>query len=132
MFRKFCVVVCAVALSAALAGCATLVIGAVGGAGTAFWLSGKLSDTIDAPRDKVVEATKEALKSLKMDIRKEAVAKDVTQIISAYKDGSETWIDIRPVTSKSTKIEIRVGIRGNKIASQEILDRINKNVKGIF
>jgi len=132
MFKKFGLVICAVVVSAALAGCATLVVGAVGGAGTAFWLSGKLSDTIDAPREKVVDATKSALKSLKMEIRKEAVAKNVTQIISTYKDGSETWIDIRPLTSKTTKIEIRVGIRGNKLASQEILDRINKNVKGLF
>ena len=125
-------IIISIALLGAIYGCATVLVAGAGGVGTAFWLSGKLSETVAFPREKVVDATRAALKSMNMEIEKETEAADVTQLITKYTDGSKTWIDIRPIAKDSSKIEIRVGVRGNKSASNEILQKIKKNLSGWF
>lgn len=105
-------------------GCWVLVGAAAGGAGTAAWLGGKLSDQVNASHEGTVIATEKALHSLKMDITKKTETEQVTQIRSEYTDGSDVWIDIKPISDKTSKIEIRVGITGNKDISVKILERI--------
>ena len=98
--------------------------GTAGGAGTAVWLSGKLTQEVHASREKAVKAARSALKSLKLEITKETKTEEVTQIKSNYTDGREIWIDIRPMTESSTKIEVRVGAIGDKAAADKILKKI--------
>jgi len=126
MFKNLLYSGVVIILALNLCGCALLLAGVAGGAGTALWLSGKLSDEVHASYEGTIAATKKALSSLDMEIDKETKAEEVTQIRSNYADGSEVWIDIRPLMPKSTKIEIRVGIKGNKEASTKILERIKK------
>ncbi|MDD5195094.1 MAG: DUF3568 family protein [Candidatus Omnitrophica bacterium] len=110
-------------------GCVALLAGAAGGAGTAVWLSGKLSQEFHAPYDKTIEATRMAMKSLNLEIEKETREDNVTQIRSTYTDGKEVWIDIRRVTEESTKVEVRVGaISPDKKASDKILKSIQKHL----
>ena len=126
MLRNFLYVVVGLALVVNLCGCALLLAGAAGGAGTAFWLSGKLSDEVSASYERTIDSAKRALKSLDMKVDKETKSDEVTQIRSEYTDGSEVWIDIRPLTQTTSKIEIRVGIQGDKAASTKILERVKK------
>ncbi len=106
-------------------GCAALLIGAgAGGVGTAVWLEGKLSQTVQAPYAKSVNAAKSAMRSLNLEVTKETKAEEVTQIKGKYTDGREIWIDIRPVTQTSSRIDIRVGAKGDKEAADKILKRI--------
>lgn len=126
MFKNLLCVVVGLGLAVNLCGCALLLAGAAGGAGTAFWLSGKLSDEVSSPYERTIHAAKKAMKSLDMEIDKETKSNEVTQIRSEYADGSEVWIDIRPLTQATSKIEIRVGIKGDKAASTKILERIKK------
>lgn len=110
-------------------GCAVVLAGAAGGAGTAAWLSGKLSQKFDAPYEKAIEAAKSALESLKLRIVKETKEERITQLRSKYYDGENIWIDIRKVTEKSSKIEVRVGlITSDKEAADKILKEINKYI----
>ena len=46
-------------------GCVAIVAGAAGGAGTSAWLSGKLTQEVNATFDRSVDAAKSTLKSLK-------------------------------------------------------------------
>ncbi len=126
MARNILRVVFGLVLAVNLCGCALLLAGAAGGAGTAFWLSGKLSDELNASYETAISATKKAIDSLGMQVDKEAKTDEVTQIRSEYTDGSEVWIDIRPLTQTTVKIEVRVGIKGNKAASTKIIERIKK------
>ena len=128
MTGKILTMVALVTLLPGICGCVTLLAAGAGGAGTAMWLSGKLSDEINASYDDTVEAAKDALASLDMRISKIEIGDNVTQIISAYTDGSKTWIDVRPITKNKSKVEIRVGIRGDKEASSKILDMIRKHI----
>lgn len=108
-------------------GCFALVAGAVGGAGTAVWLSGKLTQQFNAPYDKTVHAAESALRSLNLEIAKEAKEENVTTFRSHYADGKEIWIDVRRITETSTKVEVRVGaVSSNKEASTKILKRIKE------
>ncbi len=124
MLKKLTACVALLCVPLILTGCVAIIGAAAGGAGTAMWLSGKLIDEVNAPYDKTIAAAKKGLAALDMPILKQTEEAQITQLISTYKDGSKTWIDIRPLTTKSSKIEIRVGMRGSKTASTEIMDKI--------
>lgn len=110
-----------------MCGCFALFAGAAGGAGTAAWLSGKLSREFPVPYDKTINAAKAALQSLALNITKETREENVAQLRSKYADGKEVWVDIRKVTKSSTKVEVRVGtVSPDKEAADEILKTIEK------
>lgn len=127
MFKKAAlfVFVCVIMLS--MYGCFAVVAGTAGGAGTAAWLSGKLTQEFHATYDRTITASKSALRSLKLDLVKETRDENVTQLKSKYSDGKEIWIDIRKVSDDSTKVEVRVGaISPDKEAADKILKKIQR------
>ena len=76
-----------------LYGCFLLLAGAAGGTGTAVWLSGKLTQEVNAPYDTAIKAAKSALKSLRLEVTKETKEEAVAQVMSKYNDGRTIWID---------------------------------------
>ena len=125
MFKKAVIFVFSGFLLLNVCGCFALFAGAVGGAGTAVWLSGKLSQQFNASYDRTVKATELALRSLDLEIAKEAKEADVTTFRSHYSDGKEIWIDVKRITETSTKVEVRVGgISSDKAASGKLLKKI--------
>jgi predicted phage tail protein len=125
MFKKAAAFIFSGFLLLNICGCFLLVAGAVGGAGTAVWLSGKLTQQFNAPYDRTVNATNKALRSFNFEIEKVAKEAEVTTFRSHYTDGKEIWIDVRKVTEESTKVEIRVGgVSADKEACTKILERI--------
>lgn len=113
-------------LSAFAGGCVPLLAGAAGGAGTAAWLSGKLSQEVNASYENAVRAADSGLKSLRLEALKQTATDSITQIRSKYTDGKEIWIDVRRVTESLSRIEVRVGVLGDKEAAGKILERINR------
>lgn len=128
MFRNLLYAIVGLVLVLNLSGCWILVAGTAGGAGTAFWLSGKLTDEVSASYERTVKAAEKALASLDMKVTQKTASSEVTQIISKYTDGRQVWIDVRPITDKNTKLEIRVGIAGDEAASARILEKIKRNL----
>ncbi|MCX5708955.1 MAG: DUF3568 family protein [Candidatus Omnitrophica bacterium] len=125
MNKRFVVFITLIGLSLSLCGCVVLLAGAVGGAGTAAWLSGKLVQEFNVPSDRAIRATHNALEGLKLPINKETTTSEVTQIMSRYTDGKTIWIDIKSTTSAACRIEIRVGATGTKEAERKILTKIS-------
>ena len=106
-------------------GCIAILAGAAAGAGTAKWMSDKLTQQVSAPYDRTVTATESALKSMNLVIDKESREADVTTFRSHYTDGKEIWIDVRRIAENSTKVEVRVGaVQPDKDACSKILSRI--------
>ena len=105
-------------------GCAALLVGAAGSIGTATWLSGKLTQEVNAPFEKTLNAAKSALNSLGLKVEKETVKDDVAQVMSNYSDGRTIWIDIHRISELNSRIEVRVGAVGDKEAARKILSRI--------
>jgi hypothetical protein len=112
-----------------LCGCFALVAGAAGGAGTAVWLSGKLTQEVNAPFEKAVQAVKSGLQSLKLEVTKETVESDVAQIMARYSDAKTIWVDVRRITAAGSKIEVRVGaVNPDKAAADKIIKAITRNL----
>ena len=105
-------------------GCAVVVAGAAGSAGTAAWLSGKMTRQVNASSKESLKAARAALKDLKLHITKETKAEDIIQIKSNYTDGRTIWIDIRTTSHSTTQIEVRVGAVSDKEAAKTVLDKI--------
>lgn len=125
MFKRFAVVIFSGLLLINMYGCVALVAGTAGGAGTAVWLSGKLTQEFNASYIQAIKAAKNALRAYKLDLLKETREEGVTQLRSKYTDGKEIWIDIRKITENSTKVEVRVGVvTPDKEAAGKILRKI--------
>ena len=129
MFKKISAFVLVGLMSLNMYGCVALLAGGAAGAGTAVWLSGKLTQEFHAPYERTINAAEAALKSLKLEITKESKEAAVTQLKSKYIDGKDIWIDVRMVTENSTKVEIRVGaVNPDKQAADKILKSIQGNL----
>ena len=126
MLKKIAVSACAVLFLVNMYGCIALLAGAAGGAGTAMWLSGKLSQEVNATFERAVKAARNGLGSLDFKITKETTKDNVAQLISNYTDGRTIWVDVRRITDVSSRIEVRVGASSDKAAARKILDRILK------
>jgi tRNA nucleotidyltransferase (CCA-adding enzyme) len=124
MLKIVAVVLVSIVLLANTCGCVALLAGVAGGAGTATWLSGKLTQDVNVSFERSIDASRAALKSLKLHIAKETVKDNVAQIMSNYTDGKTIWIDIHRLTQSSSRIEVRVGASGDKEAAKKILSKI--------
>ncbi|MBN2121211.1 MAG: DUF3568 family protein [Candidatus Omnitrophica bacterium] len=124
MFRKFGLFICLGFVCLSLCGCVPILAGAAGGAGTGLWLSGKLTQEVDASLEKALEASESGLKALDLDITKETVKSDVAQLIGTYTDGRTIWVDVHSITQKRSKIGVRVGAASDKEAARQVLDKI--------
>ncbi|MDD5254446.1 MAG: DUF3568 family protein [Candidatus Omnitrophica bacterium] len=129
MFKKTGIFVLTGLLLMNIYGCLAIFAGAAAGAGTAVWLSGKLTQQFDASYERTIDAADSALRSLKLGVIKESKEANVTQLRSEYSDGKNIWIDIRKVTETATKVEVRVGaVSHDKAASEKILKRIQAHL----
>jgi hypothetical protein len=126
MFKKTMLMILSGMMMLNLCGCFALIAGVAGGAGTAVWLSGKLTQEFHAPYHATIDATHAALHSLDLQVAKETQEEDITQIKSIYTVGREMWIDIHRVADDSTKVEVRVGgINPDKDAAALVLSKIH-------
>jgi hypothetical protein len=126
MLKKAGMLIIVAIAAVSMCGCLALLAGTAGGAGTAAWLSGKLTQEVNASFDKTLNAAKEGLRSLNLSVEKETVKDDIAQVMSNYTDGKTIWIDIHRVSDVSSRIEIRVGATGDKAAADKILKRISR------
>jgi len=126
MFKKIFLLIVLTIFSLSAGGCVALIAGAAGGAGTAYWLSEKLTQDVNVPYTRVVQAVHNALDSLNLKVTKETTTTTVTQIISKYNSGEKIWIDVKSTTQAATRISVRVGVKGNKEAERKIMDKIGQ------
>lgn len=127
MVKRLAVLILAGFFLANIYGCVALLGGAVGGAGTAVWLSDKLTQEVPAGYERTIKAVKSALVSLKLKITKETVEQDITQVMSKYTDGKTIWIDIRKITENHSRVDVRVGgVKADKQAEDKILKTITR------
>jgi len=126
MWRRICGLIFAALLLVNTCGCAAVLVGAAGSAGAAVWFSGKLGQEVNVSMDKSFEAAKSALRSLKFDITKETITRDLIQVKSNYMDGEVIWIDIRRISESASRIEVRVGVPGDKDSARVVLNKILK------
>ena len=123
MFKRILWVVVLSASVANFSGCIFLAAGAAG-AGTAKWLSDKVTQEVNSPIDKVTKATKAALEDMEAIIYKETHAPDVVQILAKDPAGKQVWVDLRPIDINNTRIDVRVGYLSGESDARKILESI--------
>ena len=94
------------------------------GAGTAKWMSDKVTADVDRTTDKVAAAAKNVFKDLKLTLTKEANVPEVTQLQARYADGRRVWVDIRPISGTSSRVDVRVGWMDGSNDARDIRDKI--------
>ncbi len=109
-------------------GCILLAAGAAG-AGTAKWLSDKVTQEVDVGSDRVSAAAKDALKDMDIKVYKETSLPEVVQVLGTDKQQRKVWVDIHPIDAKNTRIDVRVGYINGEDDSRKILDAIVKKSK---
>jgi hypothetical protein len=123
MIKKILMFIVLTASVINFSGCIFLVAGAAG-AGTAKWLSDKVTQEVKCPVSNTAKATRSALEDMKAKIFKETIAKDVTQIKANDLKGQQIWVDLRPEASGNTTISVRVGYMNGENDARKILESI--------
>jgi len=112
-----------------LSGCAVLVAGGTGVIGTYAYVAGWMEGNYNVDLDRAYSATLTACRHLKLKIEKKT--KNLSSGSITANDGNRTlWIKLKAQNSTATKISVRVGLIGNKPASQRVHAAIARALKG--
>jgi hypothetical protein len=106
-----------------LTGCVVVAAGAVG-AGAVAYVRGELASSVEADLDATYAAAQRALDKLefaKIDQRKSGLD---AQLVRRTALDKRVEIQLKKVTDRLTKIEIRVGVVGDQELSLTLLDKI--------
>jgi len=129
MFKKIAVFISSGILLMNICGCVALIAGGVaGGAGTAVWLSGKLTQNVNASLEQAEKAAKDSLEFRNLGIiTKEIISGGhaVVQIRSREASGEKIRIDIHKITDTRSRIEVRVG---TLVSNKDAADRVLKGI----
>ncbi len=131
MTRYFNPTILAVLLSAALVtaqGCVPLVVGAAAGAGGVAYAKGVLEKGFDKSVEALHRASVKGIKDLKLFIISDKARRHTSKVVFEFDDGQKGEITISAMTEQSAKMKIRVGIFGDEVKSQMVLNAIQKHL----
>ncbi|HOE12698.1 MAG TPA: DUF3568 family protein [bacterium] len=121
----------AILLPMVFGGCAAAVIAgsAAAGAGTWAFLHGELETTERASLNRVWEATQKAVESMEFQVKEREKDALNAKIVSVDSRKRFITIQLTSVSANETRIKIRVGTFGDEAASEQILKKIQLNLK---
>ena len=103
-------------------GCVPLFIGAAAGVGGYAWFNGAMEKDFAVPLAKLHGATVKGLKHMGVKIDENESDKHIAKIKAHFADDEKVGIVITSVTERSSSIKIRVGLMGDKMRSEMILN----------
>jgi outer membrane protein OmpA-like peptidoglycan-associated protein len=114
-------------------GCAAVMIGAGAGAGAAAYIKGKVTRTYDAEYRRTVQASIEALDSLKLPVTGKTLDESKTFIRAERPDGVAVSVEVIPAGPGQTEVGVRTGAVGisELDASEQIQARIKDRLARI-
>ena len=111
-----------------LSGCFAVLLGAAAGVGGYAWVKGSLVKEFNVSADKLHRATVNGVKSLDLPVKEDQGDRLSAKVISRFSDEKKIRIDIDAMTETTSKINIRVGIFGDKLRSEMIYNAIQKQL----
>ncbi len=109
-------------------GCVPLLIGAAVGAGGVAWVKGGLEQNFDRSVDQLHRASLGGLRDIKCAVRLDQIRKHLAKIDFEFDDGQKATINIKALTERSAKLNIRIGVLGDETKSHIILNAILKHL----
>ena len=109
-------------------GCIAMMLGAAMGAGGVAYFMGDLVKNLDHPVKDVHKATLRALKELHILVLDDDVDAHLARFKAKLEDGRDVSIYVKAFTEKASKIKIRVGVVGDELEANKILNAIEKKL----
>ncbi len=100
--------------------------GTVAGIGSYRYYQGVLTVVYEAPYIDTWEATLKTVDNLKMQIKKKDHDLTTAKIVAKQANNKTVTISLKYISSEETEVDIRVGLLGNKDASDIIKEEIRK------
>lgn len=111
-----------------MTGCVPLIVGAAAGASGVTYVRGKLERNVDHDVKHVHGATLKALKDIEVYVKTDVMGLHDAKITAEFADGKKVTINILALTERASKIRIRVGMIGDEMKSNVILNAIQKRL----
>ncbi len=110
-----------------LQGCWFLAAGAVAGSGAFAYYNGWVARDYQATVPAAYEAALSASKSLGLVVKKKG--KELASAsVSAKDNDTDVWINIKQIQQGTVKIEVKVGVIGDKQAAENIHEAITRRL----
>lgn len=104
-------------------GCVAVVAGGAG-AGTVAYVKGELTELVTASKEDTIQAVRKAIAELQFTLKEDKVDKHSGRFVAVNAKDEKIKIAVDYLTTDSTKIGVRVGIFGDKLYAQSILNEI--------
>jgi hypothetical protein len=127
MNKRFIITLSMLVFLPLASGCVALVAGGAG-AGSVAYIRGDLQAHLEASLSRSVTATNRAIKSLKYVKISEATDKLASRIVARNARDKKIEINLDKATKNTTSISIRVGMFGDQVISNNLLNEINKRL----
>jgi hypothetical protein len=109
-------------------GCLALAVGAAGGAASAAYVYGKLSDELNHEVPVVHGAATQAMNDLDLKLSEDRSDKLTAHMKSEFADGTNVWIDMQSIADDRTKLTVRVGVTGDEVRARKIHEAIKRHL----
>ncbi len=94
------------------------------GAGAYYYVKGDLKRNYNAPLDKTLDATVQALEELKMNVESKQQDAFNGVIKGTLADGKGFTVNLKRLAENSTEVGVRIGTFGDRTKSEAIHDKI--------
>jgi hypothetical protein len=109
-------------------GCFALFVGATAGVGGYAWYRGSLEKEFDRPVNDIRDMSVKAMQTLDLLVWEDRSDRLIAVLRGEFSDGKDFSIQVSALTEKTCRIKIRVGVFGDKIRSEMILNAIQKQL----
>ncbi|GIX49068.1 MAG: hypothetical protein KatS3mg131_3279 [Candidatus Tectimicrobiota bacterium] len=116
-------------LALLLAGCATVHPRGPAGFGTYSYVTGTLTWTYPVALKAAWEATLQAVQGLDLRIEKQLVDGLGGTLEAKRADGTPVFVWLRPLTERTTEVQVRIGTYGNRDDSERLHTAIRKQLR---
>jgi hypothetical protein len=127
-WKNFCCLLVIVLTVPVVSGCVAFAVGAAAGAGGYAYVKGSLEKNYDHTVTEVHKAASKALRALDIQKTDSELNKHSSYIIGLLEEGKKVKVSVTALTERSSKLEIRVGLIGDKTVSRMILNSIEKHL----
>lgn len=121
--KGFSCLLCLWLLSAGVSGCAVVAAGAIAGGGTYAYISGWGQQNMNSDISEVFDAALDAC--AKLDLPVESQSRSLSDAsIKAHDGDTPVWISLESVNINVTEVKVRVGLMGDKAATERVMQAI--------
>ncbi len=115
-------------LTMTASGCVPLVVGAAAGGGAVAYAKGDLHKNFDNSVSDLHKASLAAVKNIKASVYLDKIGRHSAKIKFEFDDKEKGEIVIKALTERTATLKIRVGLLGDEIRSQMVLNALQKQL----